>query len=210
MTTLAIIEDDGLYRELLEELARGSGRYRVVGTFDNAEAAVAALARRPAEIALVDIGLPGRSGIEAVAQLQERCPAMRCVVLTGSDKTESLFEALQAGAAGYLLKHEPISGILAALDELVAGGVPLSRSVARQVVASFARSKTTDTGQKITEREGQILDALARGHTYKEIGLRCGISAATVKNQLSRIYEKLGVRSRTEATVKWLSRDRGK
>jgi RNA polymerase sigma factor (sigma-70 family) len=202
--TLALIEDDHQYRTVLAALARHSGRYRVISTFETAEAAMQALPNRPTEVAIVDIGLPGRSGIEAVAHFHERCPAMRCVVLTASETTDSLFAALEAGACGYLLKTESPARILAGLDDLVAGGSPLSPQVARHVVASFRRAKPARAEQRITEREKQIMDALARGYTYKEIGKKLGISAATVKNHLYRIYEKLEVRSRTEAVVKWL------
>lgn len=208
MTTLAILEDDPAYRFLLEELVRQSGRYRLVGGFERAEMALPALIRRPVDVVIVDVALPGRSGIEAIGRLRERCPSTRCIVVTGVDQPDTLFAALQAGASGYLLKTESPAQILAALDELVAGGAPLSRAVARRVVASFVRERGGAGEERISEREAQIMDALARGATYKEIGTRLGISAATVKNHLSRIYGKLGVRSRTEAVVIWLGRPR--
>ena len=204
MTTLAVIEDDRTYRTLLEEIAQRSGRYRLVGSFETAESAVRALRRRPADVAVVDIQLPGQSGVEFIAQVRTHCPAMRCLVVTGSGKTETLFSALEAGACGYLLKSDSPAQILAGLDEVVAGGAPLSRPIARHVLAAFGRKKKQDYG--VSRREAQIVDALASGFTYKEIGGKLGISASTVKNHLYRIYGKLGVRSRTEAVVKWLKR----
>jgi DNA-binding NarL/FixJ family response regulator len=117
-----------------------------------------------------------------------------------------LFTALQSGAAGYLLKSAPPEEIVSGLDELLAGGAPMSRPIARRVLASFVRPATADAGENVTQREREILDQLARGLAYKEIAAALGISTATVKNHLYRIYEKLAVRSRTEAVVKWLGR----
>jgi DNA-binding NarL/FixJ family response regulator len=206
LTTVALIEDDAVYRRLLEEIARHSKRYRVTGAFESAEAAMPLIVRDPPQIAIVDVNLPGRSGIDVVRQLRERCPDTRCLILTNHADEETIFAALEAGASGYLLKSDPPNEVLEGLDELVAGGSPLSRSTARHILKSFSRPRTADKHPALTGRERQIMDVLARGSTYKEIGKKLGISAATVKNHLYRIYEKLRVRSRTEAVVKWMKR----
>jgi len=206
--TIAFIEDDDFYRQLLTSITTHSGRYRVVGSFSSTREALTALPETGAGIFVIDIHLIGDSGIGAIAQLHAKWPDARCVMLTASDAEGDVFAALEAGAVGYLLKSESQHEILAALDEVAAGGAPMSRTIARRVVRSFAHPKRLPptTLQPITRREKQILERLAAGQTYKEMAAALGISAATVKNHLSRIYEKLGVRSRTEAVVKWLQR----
>jgi DNA-binding NarL/FixJ family response regulator len=206
MTTVTLIEDDAHYRLGVERLLNESGRFKVGYAFDNAEDAVRIVPRRPTDVALVDINLPGQPGPAAVLKLREKCPALRCVMFTIFDDAENLFASLQAGAAGYLLKSSTPEEILAGLDELVAGGAPMSRPIARRVLAAFARPAAPVGVAKITPRETEIMNALARGLAYKEIAGELGISAATVKNHLYCIYEKLHVRSRTEAVVKWLTR----
>ena len=204
MKTVALIEDDRGYREGVQRLLASTGRYHVVHAFENGEDALRTLPSSPVEIALVDINLPGQSGPMAVAKLRERCPHTRCVMFTIFDDAEHLFASLQAGASGYLLKSSTPEEIVAGLDDLVAGGAPMSRPIARRVLAAFARP--APTGEPLSGRETEIMQALARGLAYKEIASELGISAATVKNHLYRIYEKLQVRSRTEAVVKWLGR----
>ncbi|QYM78251.1 response regulator transcription factor [Horticoccus luteus] len=209
MTTVALIEDDPAYRAGLERLVASSGRFTLVASFGSAEAALTELPALAPQIVLSDINLPGLPGPAAVLQLRTLCPATKCVVLTIFDDADHLFSALQAGAVGYLLKTSSPEEILAALDEAVAGGAPMSRPIARRVLASFARPiapQSGGAGAAITRREEEILDQLARGLAYKEIAAALGISPATVKNHLGRIYEKLAVRSRTEAAVRWLGR----
>jgi DNA-binding NarL/FixJ family response regulator len=205
MTTVTLIEDDEHYRTGVERMLNASGRFQVEHAFGNAEDALRLLPRAPTDIALVDINLPGQPGPSAVLKLREKCPALRCVMFTIFDDADHLFASLQAGAAGYLLKTSTPEEILAGLDELVAGGAPMSRPIARRVLAAFARPAGNDA-EAVTARESEIMNALARGLAYKEIAAELGISAATVKNHLYRIYEKLQVRSRTEAVVKWLAR----
>lgn len=206
MKTVALVEDDAAYREGVQRLLGESGRFRVTHTFDNAEDAVRVLSRQPAEVALVDINLPGMPGPAAVMKLRERAPRMRCVMFTIFEDAENLFASLQAGAAGYILKSSAPEEILAALDEVLAGGAPMSRPIARRVLAAFARPARAPEGAELSPREAEIMNALSRGLAYKEIAVELGISTATVKNHLYRIYEKLHVRSRTEAVVKWLAR----
>ncbi len=205
--TIAFIEDNDGYRRFLEVIVGASRRFAVVGSYHSVRAALSGLPKRGADLVLVDIRLPDHSGIVAVTRLRERWPHTQCVMLTNSDERSDLFAALEAGAAGYLLKNESRDRILAALDEVAAGGAPLSHSIARRVVGSFASSaKRAAEASTVTRREREIMSELTNGFTYKEIGRRLGISGATVKNHLYSIYEKLGVRSRTEAVVKWLKR----
>lgn len=206
MKTVALIEDDAAYREGVQRLLAESGRFQVAHAFDNAEDGVRVLSRQPTEVALVDINLPGMPGPAAVMKLRERVPQMRCVMFTIFEDAENLFASLQAGAAGYILKSSSPEEIVAALDEVLAGGAPMSRPIARRVLAAFARPAKTGGEMELSAREAEIMNALARGLAYKEIAGELGISTSTVKNHLYRIYEKLHVRSRTEAVVKWLGR----
>jgi DNA-binding NarL/FixJ family response regulator len=205
MTTVTLIEDEPAYRTGIARLLNESGRFQVVHAFDNAEEALRVVPKRPTAVALVDINLPGQPGPSAVLKLREKCPALRCVMFTIFDDADNLFASLQAGAAGYLLKSATPEEILAGLDELVAGGAPMSRPIARRVLAAFTRPAPKGA-EEITPREAEIMNSLARGLAYKEIATELSISAATVKNHLYHIYEKLHVRSRTEAVVKWLNR----
>ncbi len=205
MTSVALIEDDCEYRAGIERLLADSGRFAVAGSFANAEDALRALPKAPAQVALVDINLPGQPGPAAVLRLRELCPLMPCVMLTMSDDSENLFGALQAGAAGYLLKSAAPAEIITGLDELLAGGAPMSLPIARRVLAAFARPISASATQaKLTVREQEIMANLARGLADKEIAVGLGISLATVKNHLYHVYEKLSVRCRTEAVMKWL------
>jgi DNA-binding NarL/FixJ family response regulator len=206
MTTVALIEDDNDYRAGVERLLAETGRFQVIHSCGSAEEGWQELPRRLPQVALVDINLPGLPGPAIVARLHEKFPALRCVMLSMFDDADHLFAALQAGAAGYLLKSAPPEEIVTGLDELLAGGAPMSRPIARRVLASFVRPAPMEAGENVTQREREILDQLARGLAYKEIAAALGISTATVKNHLYRIYEKLAVRSRTEAVVKWLGR----
>jgi DNA-binding NarL/FixJ family response regulator len=212
VTTVALIEDDADYRAGLERMLAASDRFQLAGSFGSAEDALAQIPRNPPAVILCDINLPGQPGPAAVLRLRTLCPATRCVMLTIFEDAENLFAALQAGASGYLLKSTPPSEILAGLDDVLAGGAPMSRPIARRVLASFAKPAAPSSDERsrttadVTAREREILDHLARGLAYKEIAAQLGISPATVKNHLARIYEKLEVRSRTEAAVKWLGR----
>ncbi len=206
VTPVALIEDDRDYCAGIERLLASSGRFVLAGSYGTAELALRELPRSSASVALCDINLPGIPGPAAVLRLRETCPQLRCVMLTTFDDADSLFASLQAGAVGYLLKSAP-SEILPGLDELLAGGAPMSRSIARRVLASFARpAPVHERREELTGREREIMDQLARGLADKEIATTLSISVATVKNHLYHVYEKLAVRCRTEAVVKWLGR----
>jgi DNA-binding NarL/FixJ family response regulator len=207
--TVAIIEDDRGYRETAVHLLRASGRCDVVGEYASAEAALGGLPRAWPQVLLVDINLPGESGIAAVRKLRALRPELACVILTVFDDSEKLFAALQAGAVGYLLKSDAAPIIVAGTVEAAAGGSPMSRAIARKVVRHFAGGHEatpapTPALAALTPRETEVLQRLAQGARYKEIADQLGISIETVKNHLRKIYEKLQVSSRTEATAKFL------
>lgn len=207
--TVAIIEDDHGYRRVAVDQLRACGRCDVVGEYASAEAALAGLPKAWPQVVLCDINLPGESGIEAVRKLQARRPGIVCVILTVFDDSEKLFASLQAGAVGYLLKSDPAPAMADAVAEAAAGGSPMSRAIARKVVRHFngaaaAVTPSTVALAALTPREGEVLERLAQGARYKEIAEQLGISLETVKNHLRKIYEKLHVSSRTEATARFL------
>jgi DNA-binding NarL/FixJ family response regulator len=207
---VAIMEDDHGYRRIAAEQLRASGRCEVVGEYASAEAALAGLPQAWPQVLLCDINLPGESGIVAVHKLQALRPGLACVILTVFDDSEKLFASLQAGAVGYLLKSDPAATMIDAVAEAAAGGSPMSRAIARKVVKHFSASSAapmakSDALAALTPREAEVLERLAQGARYKEIADQLGISIETVKNHLRKIYEKLHVSSRTEATAKFLS-----
>jgi DNA-binding NarL/FixJ family response regulator len=204
---VAIVEDDQRIRNSLKVLLDGSPGFRCVATYGDAESALLDLPRESPDVVLMDINLPKMSGIECVRQLKERIPGILVIMLTVYEDSQKIFHSLQAGAVGYLIKSTVPSQILQAITEVHAGGSPMSAQIARKVVQSFynPRADHSDTA-KLTERELEILDLLAKGYLYKEIADQLSISRETVHNHLRRIYEKLHVRSRTEAVVKYFQR----
>lgn len=209
---VAIVEDDESYRRFLRRLLDGSGRrYRCVGAWGSVETALMAVVAAAPRLVLLDIALPGLPGYAAVPRLRELLPGAPIVMLTGIGHDDVVFESLRVGAAGYILKTEEPGALLAALDDALAGGAPMSPAIARLVVASFARrppqpvpTVESPGAADLTPREREVLEALAVGLSYKEIALRLAVSPATVKNHLANVYSKLQVRSRTEAILKWL------
>lgn len=210
MISVAIIEDDSHFRKIVVELLRASGRCEVVGDYASAEAALAGVPRAWPKVLLSDINLPGESGIVAVQKLRALRPELICVILTVFDDSEKLFASLQAGAVGYLLKSESGAAMVDAVVEAAAGGSPMSRAIARKVVRHFAvagaapANVAPTVAAGLTSRETEVLQRLAQGARYKEIADQLTISIETVKNHLRKIYEKLQVSSRTEATAKFL------
>jgi DNA-binding NarL/FixJ family response regulator len=205
--SVAIMEDDANYRRIAVEQLRASGCCKVAGEYASAEAALAGLPQAWPQVLLCDINLPGESGITAVRKLQALRPGLACVILTVFDDSEKLFASLQAGAVGYLLKSDPAAEMIKAVAEAAAGGSPMSRAIARKVVRHFTGGSTPPVSgalSALTPREGEVLERLAQGARYKEIADQLGISIETVKNHLRKVYEKLHVSSRTEATAKFL------
>jgi len=201
----AIIEDQREIREGLALLIDGTSGYRCTRTFRSMEEALAGIGADPPDVALVDIGLPGMSGIEGIRILRERFPSIRLLMLTVYDDDERIFDALCAGASGYLLKKTPPARLLDSLREAVEGGVPMSPEVARRVVALFQRVRPPDRAEwELTPHEARILKMLVDGHNYKSAARELDVSVNTIAFHVKRIYEKLQVHSKSEAVAKAL------
>jgi DNA-binding NarL/FixJ family response regulator len=199
---IGIVEDDDRLRADFVQLIDTAGDMRCVGAYPSAEAAIAELPSQAADVVLMDINLPGMSGIETVRRLRTLMPAAQMMMLTVFDDTTSVFESLKAGASGYLLKRAPVSELLAAIRDLAAGGAPMSGVIARKVVQYFGQHGPAPEVQTLTARELEVLVALSQGEQYKEIAARLGISINTVRRHIMAIYEKLHVNSRLEAVGK--------
>lgn len=186
-------------REGLRLMVSESDGFSCMPVYDNAEAAFAGLSADPADIVIMDISLPGMTGIECIRKLKAVNAGMQFIIFTIYEDSDQVFEALAAGASGYLLKDTPPDKIIAALKELHEGGAPMTASIARKVVASF---REPDERGKLSDREMQILTLLAKGFLYKEIAARLFIATGTVRQHIHHIYEKLHVQNRTEAINK--------
>lgn len=208
---VALVEDDGRIRASLISLFELAEGYRCVNAFASAEEALAGAVADIADVVLMDINLPGRSGIECVAELKRRNPSLLVIMLTVYEDADKIFAALRAGASGYLLKRTPPAELLEAIRDVTDGGSPMSSLIARKVVASFQEAAVPRVSASpasslpsLTPREREILDALAKGLLYKEIAERLGIGTTTVRTHLRSIYDKLQVQTRTEAVVRYL------
>src|SRR5436190_861672 len=201
---VAIVEDDSKVREGLPFIINATAGFTCVAAYPNAEVALKQMPHHWPDIVLMDINLPEMSGIECVAKLKEVRPELQIVMLTAHEDEELIFESLMSGASGYLLKRTPPAEILEALQDVQNGGSPMTSSIARKVVAHFqAQKKTKDDAEKLSDREREIVTFLAKGYQYKEIAEQLSISPLTVRSHLRRIYEKLQVRTRTEAVMKF-------
>lgn len=204
-TRAAFIEDAKGYADTLQEyIALSNCRIDSVGVYGTAEEALAALPENPADVAVVDIHLPGMSGIELVLRLRDLCPAMTCLILTTYEDSETIFNALKAGAAGYLLKRASAKEIVTAIAEVANGGSPMSPQIARRVVDFFHQPRVKNALDLLSDREHEVLQRLAAGLMYKEIADQLGINIGTVRFHINRIYGKLHVHSRAEAMLKYL------
>ncbi|WP_193214680.1 response regulator [Luteolibacter marinus] len=205
--TIALVEDDELLRETLAELLSASPAWKLVASFPAAEPALEAFKDECPEVVLMDIQLPGISGIECVAKLKDLHPAVQVMMVTVYDNNDRIFEALAAGATGYLLKRDAPARLLESLDDLLSGGSPMSGAIARKVVQHFQTTPPArNEDHNLTPRETEILELLVKGGLYKEIAWDLGIGVETVRTHLHNIYGKLHVRTRTEAVVKYLGR----
>ena len=205
--TVAIIEDDSQLRESFRESLSAADGWEVRGSFARAETAIPAMQAAPPDVAIVDIQLPGISGIECVRQLKPLCPETQFLMFTAHDNTDRVFDSLTAGASGYLLKRDAPSRLLEALDDVLAGGSPMSSAIARKVIQHFQQPAKPDREDfNLSSREEETLDLLTKGARYKEIADELSISITTVRFHLKNIYGKLHVSSRTEAVVKYLGR----
>ena len=199
---VSFVEDDIRARKILADWLGHAADVELVDRFSDAESALAALPQRPPDVVLMDINLPGLSGIECVRQLKPLLPATQFVMLTVYEDADRIFEALAAGAAGYLLKHTPREDLLAGIRQVHAGSSPMSGPIARKVVQFFYRRPVVAAGtDALSDREREVLELLSRGYLYKEIAETLGVSFATVTTYGRRIYEKLHVHSRAQATA---------
>lgn len=203
---VALIEDDKGLRESLSILINGSSGYQCIGAFESAEAALAILPSKSPDVVVVDIGLPNMSGIQCVRRLKECLPRTQMLMLTMHEDPERIFDALAAGASGYLLKVTAPAELLKAIEEVHRGASPMSGRIARVVVQYFQKRKNTASPEEnLSPRELEVLKLLAEGFRYKEIAEALSISVETVRTHLVNTYAKLHVHSRTEAVVKYLS-----
>jgi DNA-binding NarL/FixJ family response regulator len=205
---VAIIEDHREIREGLATLIDGTDGFRCTGSFRSMEEALAQIGRDLPDVVLNDIGLPGMSGIEGIKILRERYPDLQVLVLTVYDDDERIFDAICAGACGYLLKKTPPARLLESLGEAVAGGAPMSPEVARRVITLFREIRPPERADyDLTPHETRLLKLFVEGHNYKTAAAELGVTVHTVSFHLRSIYDKLQVHSKTEAVAKAL-RDR--
>ncbi len=206
VTKVAIVEDNATYRRYLAELIEATPDHTCVCACASAEEALAEIPKNRPDVVLMDIHLPGESGIACTARLREQMPELQVIMLTVYKDIKMIFQALKAGACGYVLKRADEREILAAIAEVRAGGAPMTSEIARMVVRSFMEPPLTSLPEteQLSPREMEILALLAEGLSNKEIGARLHISSATVRTHLMHIYEKLHVRCRTEAAAKYL------
>lgn len=202
---VSLLEDNRGTRDHLAALIKGERKLALLGSYRNAEAALVGMAEDPPDVALVDINLPGIDGIEFVARLRTRVPAVQVLMLTTYDDTDLIFNSLRAGAKGYLLKKRLPTELIYAVEQVHVGGAPMSMEIARKIVDHFGRNPPPLAEvEKLTKREHEVLALLARGALYKEIADTLSISLHTVQSYVKHIYEKLEVQSRTEAARKFL------
>jgi DNA-binding NarL/FixJ family response regulator len=201
--TVSIVEDIHEIRQALKVLINGSAGFECKHTYSNAEEALKKMPDTDADVVLMDINLPGMNGIECMKALKPLMTSTQFMMCTVNDDDDHIFDALQSGASGYMLKHTSPFRILEAIRDLHAGGSPMSSEIARRVVYFMQnRGKISQVEELLTARESEILDYLAKGYIYKEIAAELFISKETVKTHIHNIYHKLHVQNRTEALNK--------
>lgn len=206
--TVAIVEDNDKLRATLARVLNRAEGFQCVADYQNAEDALREIPKVIPNVVLMDINLPGMNGVECVRQLKAAAPQIQVMMLTVYEDTENIFDALAAGANGYMLKRTPTQELLEAITEVHRGGSPMTMHIARKVVQSFQKAPAVPVPatENLSEREQQVLDLLSHGLMYKEIAEKLGLSYETVHTYIRRIYEKLQVRTRTEAVAKFLRR----
>ncbi len=202
---VSLIEDERPFRESLVELIQCSPELSFVGAYANAESGLKSIPSQPPDVLIIDLNLPRLSGIECSRRLKAQLPDLKILVLTKYEDADRIFQALEAGANGYLLKRRAPSELRQAICDAYEGGAPMSSEVAARVVAYFhQRGRQNPEMNELSPREYEILSGLARGFLYKEIAQKLGISYQTVNGHIKRVYEKLHVHSRTAAVAKYL------
>lgn len=202
---VSLVEDNAGMRESFALLLNKTPGLSCLAAYETGEAALKDVPQRTPDVLLMDINLPGMSGITCVGELKSRCAKLQILMLTRFEQSDTIFEALRAGASGYLLKNTPPTELIQAIEQVHSGGAPMSMQIARKVINFFQEiPRPKSELEKLTAREQEVLALLAKGYLYKEIGEALGISINTLRNHLRAIYDKLHVHSRTEATVKFL------
>ena len=202
---VAIIEDQQVLREGLAFLINSTEGFRCTGRFGSVEQALKRIADDLPQVALVDIGLPGMNGIEGIRVLKQRWPDLLLITLTVYEDDQKIFDALCAGASGYLLKRTPPARLVESLREVVNGGAPMSPEVALRVISLFKNVRPPDRADhNLTPHELRLLKLLVEGHSYKTAAAELGSSVNTIGTHMQSIYRKLQVHSKSEAVVKAL------
>lgn len=205
MIKVAIIEDNNTIREGLAALINGTPGYSCVGAYQDCESFLHKLMTMDVNVALMDIGLPGMSGIDGIARAKKVKPELNILMLTVYEDSQSVFKALCAGACGYLVKKTPPTRLLEAIKDAFEGGAPMSSLIARQVITVFQQNQglySKDDDTELSAREREVLVSLAEGNNYQEIADRLFISVDTVRHHIRNIYRKLHVHSQSEAVAK--------
>ena len=207
MIAVSIVEDMKDVRERIKRIIQQSEDFICLSAHSNAEDALKELPLLKPYIILMDINLPGMSGIECIKKIKASFPQMQFMMFTIYEDSEQVFDALSAGANGYLLKKTSTEKIIEALKELHEGGSPMSSHIARKVVSYFQKRKEQNDDSQLSHREKEVLELLSKGFLYKEIGNKLGIATGTVRQHIHKIYDKLHVQNRTEALNKFYRRD---
>lgn len=201
--SVLIVEDDRGLREQLMQILSTAPDLHCVGAFSSAEEALEKFPKPRPDVVLMDIKLPGMSGIECVAELKRSCPELQIIMVTVYEDSERIFRALKAGASGYLVKSSPPSQLLEAIRDVFRGGAPMSSHIARKVVQHFHMvGPSQQEAENLSPREREVLDLLASGYIYKEIGDKLNIGVETVRTYVKNICQKMHVRNRLEAIAK--------
>lgn len=201
---VSIVEDDPKAREILVDWINRTEGFRCVSDYDSGEDALTSMPELQPQVVLMDINLPGMNGPECVRRLKPLLPQTQFMMLTVYEDADHIFQALQSGASGYLLKQTQRAGLIAALRDVHAGGSPMTANIARKVVAAFhLAAPSNPPAAELSNRESEVLQLLAQGFLYKEIADKLGISLPTVNTYIRRIYEKLQVRSRSQAVARY-------
>jgi DNA-binding NarL/FixJ family response regulator len=205
LITVSIVEDNDKLRSTLARALNRVEGFQCVSHYGSAEEALKGLPSHRPSVVLMDINLPGMNGVECVRQLTQILPETQIVMLTVYEDTDNIFNALKSGATGYLLKRTTQAELVEAIREVHRGGSPMTTHIARKVVQTLQQAPApSQPAEALSPREQEVLDCLAKGFLYKEIAEKLGISYETVHTYIRRIYEKLQVRTRTEAVAKFL------
>jgi DNA-binding NarL/FixJ family response regulator len=206
MITVCIVDDQPILRQTLEEIVNNSADISCIGTFADAETYIHEYDNLKPDITLMDIDLPGLSGIQAIQLIKLKDPKAKFLVLTIFNNDEKVFDAIKSGAGGYLLKKYSYDYLLDNITELQGGGAPMSPEIAKRVITYFQKINSGPDLTNLTDREKEVLELIVSGFLYKEIANQLAVSIDTIKKHASSIYEKMHVRTRSEAIKKYLSK----